>query len=154
MRFDFPRFIAALAVAAPLATLAAPPEACTLMSLDELNLIADGLATKAIAQKSGNPSTCGYEDGKHTAILVIGVREVQYAAENELQYERENHEKIYRAKAKWVEGVGDRCFWLEPNKLLMFRKGKTLVSVKFARAKNANEMDSVKAARVIESNMK
>lgn len=154
MRIPFHRFIAALAVATPLAAVAVPPEACSLLSLEELNLIADGSATKVIPQKSGNPSSCGYEDGKHTAILVISVREVQYAAENELQYERENNEKIYRAKAKMVEGLGDRAFWLQPNKLLMFRKGKVLVSVTFARPKNANDADSVKAARVIESHMK
>jgi hypothetical protein len=154
MRLSPYRWIAALALAAPLAALAEPPEACSLLSLTELNLIADGVATKAIPQKSGNPSSCGYEDGKHTAVVVVSVREVQYAAENELQYERENNEKIYRARAKWIEGVGDRCFWLQPNKLLMFRKGKRLVSVTFARARNANEIDSVKVARVIESNMK
>jgi hypothetical protein len=154
MRLPFHRLIAALAVATPLATLAVPPEACSLISLDELNLIADGVAAKVIPQKSGNPSSCGYNDGKHTAVLVVSVREVQYAAENELQYERENNEKIYRAKAKMIEGVGDRSFWLQPNKLLMFRKGKMLVSVTFARPKNANEVDSIKAAHVIESHMK
>jgi hypothetical protein len=154
MRFPFHRLLAALALAVPLAARAVPPEACSLLSLEELNLIADGVATRVIPQKSGNPSSCGYHDSKHTAVLVIGVREVQYAAENELQYERENNEKIYRAKAKWVDGVGDHCFWLQPNKLLMFRKGKILVSVTFARPKNANELDAAKVARVIESHMK
>jgi len=154
MRFTFSRFLAALVVAAPLAALADPPEACSLLSLDELNLITDGAAARVVPQKSGNPSSCAYNDSKHTAVLVISVREVKYAAENELQYERENNEKIYRAKAKWVEGVGDHCFWLQPNKLLMFRKGKVLVSVKIARPKYATENDSAKVARVIESHMK
>ena len=154
MRIPVTRLIAALALAVPLSAQAIPPEACSLMSLDELNLIADGLATKVIPQKSGNPSSCGYHDGKQTAILVISLREVQYAAENELGYERENNEKIYRAKANLVDGLGDSAFWLEPNKLLMFRKGKTLISVTFARPKNANKADTIKAARVVESHMK
>ena len=46
-------------------------------------------------------------------MLVVTLREVQYAAENELQYERENLEKIYRSKVKWIEGVGDSAFWLQ-----------------------------------------
>ncbi len=154
MRLPCHRLLAALAAVAPLATLGAPPEACSLMSLQDVNLIADGAATKVVPQKSGNPSSCAYNDGKQAAVLVISIREVQYAAMNELQYERENNEKIYRAKAKPVEALGDQAFWLQPNKLMMFRKGKMLVSVTFARAQNANEIDSAKAARVVESNMK
>jgi hypothetical protein len=154
MRFILHLFIAALAAVAPLATLGAPPDACSLISLRDVNLIADGVATKVVPQKSGNPSSCAFNDSKQGAVLVVSVREVQYAAANELQYERENNEKIYRAKAKPVEALGDQAFWLQPNKLLMFRKGKTLVSVTFVRAQNANELDSAKAARVVESNMK
>jgi hypothetical protein len=154
MRVILQRFIAAIAVAAPLAAIAVPPEACSLISLDDLNRIADGVATKVVPQKSGNPSSCAYNDSKQGAVLIVSIREVQYAAANELQYERENNEKIYRAKAKPVEALGDQAFWLQPNKLLMFRKGKMLVSVTFARAQNANEIDSAKAARVVESNMK
>jgi hypothetical protein len=78
---------------------------------------------------------------------------VQYAAENELQHERENLEKIYRNKVKWIEGVGDRAFWLQANKTGMFRKGKFLVTVTFSREKNATEVDTMQVARLIENRL-
>ena len=36
------------------------------------------------------------------------------------------------------------------NKQLVFRKGKTLVSVKFTRVANQNEVDSAQVARMID----
>jgi hypothetical protein len=81
-------------------------------------------------------------------VLVLSLREVQYAAENELQYERENLEKIYRSKAKWLTPtIGDNAFWLPANKQLVFRKGKTIASVTFARAAHQNELDTAQVAR-------
>ncbi len=81
-----------------------------------MNSIAGGAATKISPRSSGNPSECAFEDSRRAAVLVLKMREVQYAAENELQYERENLEKIYRSKVKWIEGVGDRAFWFQANK--------------------------------------
>jgi hypothetical protein len=40
------------------------------------------------------------------------------------------------------------------NKQLVFRKGHTLVSVKFARAANQNEVDSAQIARMIDTKLK
>ena len=148
------RLLALLAACAAAICLAVPPDACTVVTMDEVNTIADGAATKISPRKSGNPSECAFEDSRRAAVLVLKIREVQYAAENELQYERENLEKIYRSKVKWIEGVGDRAFWLQANKTAMFRKGKTLVTVAFSREKNATEVDTMQVARLIENRLK
>jgi hypothetical protein len=144
---------AVLALAAATAQ-AAPPDACTVITMDEINTIAAGTATKVSPRQSGNPSQCAFEDNRRAAVFVVTVREVQYAAENELQYERENLEKIYRGKVKWIEGVGDRAFWFQANKTSMFRKGKLLVTLTFAREQNAKEVDTMQAARLIEARLK
>ncbi len=147
------RLLPALALVAATAQ-AAPPDACTVITVDEINSIAAGTVSKVSPRKSGNPSQCAFEDGRRAAVLVVTVREVQYAAENELQYERENLEKIYRSKVKWVEGVGETAFWLQANKTAMFRKGKLLVTLSFAREQNAKEVDTMQAARLVEARLK
>ena len=148
------RLLACLAALAAATSLAAPPDACTIVTIDEVNSIAGGTAAKISPRKTGNPSECAFEDARRAAVLTIRIREVQYAAENELQYERENLEKIYRSKVKWVEGVGDSAFWLQANKTAMFRKGKLLVTIAFAREQNAKEVDTMQAARLIEARLK
>jgi hypothetical protein len=133
---------------------AAPPEACSVVTLDEVNAIAAGAAVRTQVNKAGNPTECAYIDARKAAVLVVSMREVQYAAENELQIERENLEKIYRGKVKWLATVGENGFWMPINKQLVFRKGHTLVSVKFARAANQNEVDSAQIARMIDTKLK
>jgi hypothetical protein len=152
MRAD--RLLASIAACAATLGLAAPPDACTVITMDEVNTIAAGTVSRISPRRSGNPSECAFEDSRRAAVLVLKIREVQYAAENELQYERENLEKIYRNKVKWIEGVGDRAFWLQANKTGMFRKGKLLVTISFSREKNATEVDTMQAARLIESRLK
>jgi hypothetical protein len=147
------RLLPILALAAATAQ-AAPPDACTVITMDEINSIAAGAASKVSPRKSGNPSQCAFEDGRRAAVLVVTLREVQYAAENELQYERENLEKIYRSKVKWIEGVGETAFWLQANKTAMFRKGKLLVTLTFSREQNAKEVDTMQAARLVEARLK
>ena len=140
--------------AAPVAALATPPEACSIVSVEEINTIAAGTVAKTQQRKTGNPSECAFIDSRNGAVLVITLREVQYAAENELQYERENLEKIYRGRVKWLIAVGENGFWMPVNKQLVFRKAKTLVSVKFARVANQTELDSSQIARMIDSRLK
>lgn len=148
--------LAAACFALPHAAHAENPNACDLITIDEVNTFAAGVATKISQRQSGNPSQCAFEDNRRAAVLIVGVREVQYAAENELQYERENLEKIYRSKVKYVKplGEGDGAFWFGANKTVMFRKGKRIVTVTFAREKNAVEVDTVQAARLIENRVK
>jgi hypothetical protein len=148
------RLFATTLAAFAAAAAAAPPEACSLITMEEVNTIAAGAATNFSQRKSGNPTECAFEDGRRAAVLVVSVREVQYAAENELQHERETLEKIYRSKVKWIDGVGDSAFWLEANKTAMFRKAKRIVTLSFARPQNAKEVDTIQAARLIESRLK
>jgi hypothetical protein len=147
------RLLATVLAAFATAAVAAPPDACTLITMEEVNTIAAGVATKFSQRRAGNPSECAFEDNRRAAVLVLIVREVQYAAENELQHERETLEKIYRNKVKWIEGVGESAFWLAANKTAMFRKAKRIVTVSFARPQNANEVDTIQAARLIESRL-
>ncbi len=146
----------AACIAPSLAARAENPNACELITMDEVNTFAGGVVTKFSQRNSGNPSQCSFEDSRKTAVLLVGIREVQYAAENELQYERENLEKIYRAKVKYVKplGDGDGSFWFAANKTVMFRKAKRIVTVTFAREKNQTEVDTVQVARLIESRLK
>lgn len=147
------RLLACLAACAAATCLAAPPDACRIVTIDEVNSIAEGSAAKISPRKSGNPSECAFEDSRRGAVLVLRIREVKYAAENELQYERENLEKIYRSKVKWIESVGERAFWMEATKTGMFRKGKLLVSITFQLPKDAHELDTMQLARLIESRL-
>ena len=135
------------------ATYAEPPDACAILSVAEINGVAGGAVAKVQTRKSGNPSECAFLDARQGAVVVISIREVKYAAENELQYERENLEKIYRAKAKWLTSVGENAFWLNANKQLAFRKGKMIVSVIFSRPKNQNEVETAQMARLIDSKL-
>ena len=137
----------------PAAALAAPPDACTLVTVDEVNAIAERKVEKVQPQKSGNPTQCGFMDGRRAAVLVISVREVQYAVRDEMHHERENLEKIYKMKAKQLDTIGDGGFWLAANKQLVFRKGKSIASVTFSTPKNQTEIDTSQIARLVESRL-
>ena len=139
---------------APAPAFADVPNACEIIKVEEINAIANGTVEKVQLQKAGNPSVCGFMDSRRGAVLVLSIREVQYAVENELQLERENLEKIYKGRVKWLTGtIGDNAFWMPVNKQLMFRKGKKIVSVLFSRETNRNEVDSAQIARMVESRL-
>jgi hypothetical protein len=138
---------------APAAALATPPDACSLLTLDEINAIAQRPATKMLTLKSGNPSECSFTDEKKASVLVVTVREVQYAVKDEMFHDRENLEKIYRSKSKPVETIGDGGFWLPPNHQLTFRKKKLIASLIFSTPKNQNEVDTSQMARLVESRL-
>ena len=130
------------------------PNACEIIKVEEINSIAAGTVEKVQLAKAGNPSVCNFTDSRRAAILVVSIREVQYAVENELQLERENLEKIYKGRVKWLTGtLGENAFWMPINKQLMFRKGKKIVSVTFSREKNRNEVDTAQIARMVESRL-
>ena len=138
-------------LALPLAAAAEVPNACELIKPEEINAIAERKVERVQPQRSGNPSQCGFLDGRRGAVLVVSVREVQYAVLHELNIERDNLEKIYKSRAKPVESVGDAAYWLAANKQLGFRKGKNIVNVTFSTPKNQNEIDTAQVARLIES---
>ena len=130
------------------------PNACEIIKVEEINAVAGGTVERVQQQRAGNPSVCGFMDGRRAAVVVISIREVQYAAEQELQQERESLEKIYKSRVKWITGtVGENAFWMPATKQLIFRKGKKIVSVTFSREKNQNETDTATIARVVESRL-
>jgi hypothetical protein len=141
-------------LAAPLGAFAAPPDACTLLTLEEINAVSKQKAEKALPLQSGNPTKCSFVDARKGAVLVVSAREVQYAVRDEMHYERENLEKIYKGRVKWLTGtVGENGFWMPINKVLVFRKAKLIVSVSFSRTQNQNEVDSAQIARMVEARL-
>ncbi len=148
-----PRLVRGLlaTLALPAAALAAPPNACELVTPEEINVIADRKVERVQPQKSGNPSQCGFLDSRRGSVLIVSIREVQYAVKDELFQERDNLEKIYKSRSKPLDTVGDGGYWLPPNKQLGFRKGKNIVNVTFSTPKNQNELDTAQIARVIEA---
>ncbi len=144
--------ILAFALSVP-AAFADVPNACQIITVEDINSIAGGTVEKVQQQKAGNPSVCGFMDSRRGAVLVLSIREVQYAVENELQLERENLEKIYKGRVKWLTAVGENGFWMPVNKQLVFRKGKRIVSILFSRAANQNEVDSSQIARLVEARL-
>ena len=143
--------LAALALAVPAAALAAPPNACDIVKVEEINKIAVSKVERVQAQKSGNPSQCGFLDGRKAAVLTVSLREVQYAVKDEIHEEKSQLEKIYKAKTKQLDTVGDGGYWSPANKNLGFRKGKMIVNVKFDIKENQTEVDTSQVARMIES---
>ena len=146
--------LAALAFAAvPAATLATPPNACDIIRAEEINKIAVSKVERVQPQKSGNPSQCGFLDARKAAVLTVSIREVQYAVKDEIFEEKSQLEKIYKAKAKDLDTVGDGGYWHPAFKQLGFRKGKTIVNVKFNIKENQSEVDTAQIARIIDSRL-
>ena len=144
--------IALLAVAAlPAAALAAPPNACEVIKVEEINKIAVSKAEHLQVQKTGNPSQCGFLDGRKASVLVVSIREVQYAVRDELFQERDNLEKIYKTRSKELDTVGDGGYWNPANKQLGFRKGKMIVNITFSIKENQSEIDTAQVARIVDS---
>jgi hypothetical protein len=153
-RTHFLGTVASLAALA-LPAFAAPeaPNACELVMPEEINVIASSKVEKVQQQRSGNPSECGFIDAKKAAVLVVTVRQVQYAVKDEMFQERDNLEKIYRSKSKQIDTVGEGGYWLAPINQLGFRKGKAIVTLRFGTPKNQNEVDTAQIARVIEARL-
>ena len=132
----------------------AAANACELVMPEEINLIATTTKVeKVVQQKTGNPSECGFLDAKKASVLVVTVRDVQYAVKDELFMERDNLEKIYKSRSKPVDTVGEGGYWMPVANQLGFRKAKTIVNVKFGVPKNQNELDTAQIARVIETRL-
>jgi len=144
--------IAALAfLVVPSAALATPPNACDILKPEDINPIAVSKVERVQVQKAGNPSQCGFLDGRKASVLVVSIREVQYAVKDELFQERDNLEKIYKTRSKPLETVGEGGYWNPANKQLGFRKGKMIVNVTFSIKENQTEVDTSQIARVIDS---
>jgi hypothetical protein len=145
--------VLALALAMPAAALAAPPNACEILTAEDINPIAVSKVQRVEMQKAGNPSQCGYLDSRKASVLVLSIREVQYAVKDELHEEKSTIEKIYKTRTKPVETVGDGGYWSPANKQLGFRKGKMIVNVTFSIKENQSEIDTAQVARIVDSRL-
>ena len=139
--------------ALPAAALAAPPNACDIVTVEEINKIAVSKVERVQPQKTGNPSQCGFLDGRKASVLVVSLREVQYAVKDELHEEKSQLEKIYKTRTKPLETVGEGGYWSPGNKQLGFRKGKTIVNVTFNIKENQSEVDTAQIARIVDSRL-
>jgi hypothetical protein len=137
----------------PAAALATPPNPCEILTPEVINQIAERKVESFQQQKSGNPAQCGYLDSRKGAVLVVSIREVQYAVKDELFEERAQLEKIYKTKAKPLDTVGEGGYWQPANKQLGFRRNKMIVNITFSTTKNQNELDSSQIARVIDAKL-
>lgn len=133
--------------------LADPPNACSIITAEDITPISERPVEKFRQQRAGNPSECAFLDARNGAVLVVNVKEVKYAVKDEFEVERGNLEKIYRSKAKMIDTVGEGAFWLGANKQMVFRKGKVIASVSFQSPKNQNEIDTGQIARLLESRL-
>ena len=144
--------LAILALAAlPAAALATPPNACEILKAEDINPIAVSKVERVQQQKAGNPSSCAFLDSRKAAVLVVSIREVQYAVKDELHEEKTQLEKIYKTRTKQLDTVGDGAYWSPANKQLGFRKGKMIVNVTFSIKENQTEIDTAQVARIIDS---
>jgi hypothetical protein len=145
--------IAVLLAALPAAALAAPPNACEIITPEVINQIAERKVEQVQQVKTGNPTQCGFLDSRKGAVLVVSIREVQYAVKDEIHEERTQLEKIYKTKAKQLDTVGEGGYWQPANKQLGFRRNKMIVNITFSTPKNQNELDSAQIARVIDAKL-
>jgi hypothetical protein len=147
--------LALLALAAlPVSALAAPPDACEILKPEDINPIAVSKVDRVQKQKSGNPTQCGFLDSRKAAVLVVSIREVQYAVKDELHEEKTQLEKIYKTRTKQLDTVGEGGYWSPGNKQLGFRKGKMIVNVTFSIKENQSELDTAQIARIIDARLK
>ena len=145
---------ALLALAAlPATVLAVPPESCDILKPEDINPIAVSKVDRVQKQKTGNPSQCGFLDSRKAAVLVVSIREVQYAVKDELHEEKTQLEKIYKTRTKPLETVGEGGYWSPGNKQLGFRKGKMIVNVTFSMKENQSEVDTSQIARIIDARL-
>jgi hypothetical protein len=147
------KILIAVLAALPAAAIATPPNACDIVTVEEINKIAVSKVERVQPQKVGNPSQCGFLDGRKASVLVVSLREVQYAVKDELFQERDNLEKIYKTRSKPLETVGEGGYWNPANKQLGFRKGKTIVNVTWSIKENQTEVDTAQIARMIDSRL-
>jgi hypothetical protein len=147
------KILIALLAALPACAIAAPPNACDVVTVEEINKIAVSKVERVQPQKAGNPSQCGFLDGRKASVLVVSLREVQYAVKDELFQERDNLEKIYKTRSKPLDTVGEGGYWNPANKQLGFRKGKTIVNVTWSIKENQTEVDTAQIARIIDSRL-
>lgn len=141
-----------LAIAAPSA-FAAPPDPCTLISMEEVNKMArNGDALHVQKRASASTSECVYLDKGKSAVLTIEIRDSKDPA-GDLKYDVSVAERAYKKKTKPLTGIGDEAVYIDHIWGAEFRKGKRIGYLYFTGSKYGGEPVVVAVAKLIASRL-
>jgi hypothetical protein len=136
------------------AALAAPPDACSLISLEEVNKMAKGGdAVRFEKRGGGKQSECNFLRKGGDAVLTVNVRESADPA-GELKMDAGVQERMYRKPVKPVAGVGDEAWYADNQGVLAFRKGKSAGQVYFTGSKYGGEPVTTEVAKLVVGRIK
>ena len=131
------------------AALAAPPDACSLISMDEVNKMAKGGdAIRFEKRGRGNESECVFMRKGGDAVLTVNVRESADAA-GDLKRDAGVQERMYKKPVKAVAGVGDEAWWADNQLVLSYRKGRLAGQVYFTGSKYGGEPVTTEVAKLV-----
>ena len=119
------------ALLASTAAFAAPPDACSLISMAEVNKMAKG----------------------GDAVLTVTVRDSADPA-GELKMDAGVQERMYKKPVKPVPGVGDEAWWADNRLVLAYRKGKLAGQVYFTGSKYGGEAVTTEVAKLVVGRLK
>lgn len=142
------------ALLAATTALAAPPDACSLISKDEVNKMAKkGDAAHVEKRGRGSESECSFLDSGKSAVLTVSLRESADPA-GELKMDAGVQQRMYKKAVKPVAGVGDEAWWADNQGVLAFRKGKIAGSVYFTGSKYGGEPVTTEVAKLVVGRIK
>jgi hypothetical protein len=135
------------ALLAAATVLAAPPDACSLISMDEVNAMAKGGdAIRFEKRGGGKESECNFLRKGGDAVLTVSVRESADPA-GELKMDAGMQERMYKKPVKPLAGVGDEAWWADNQGVIAFRKGKIAGQVYFTGSKYGGEPVTTEVAK-------
>ena len=147
-------FLLAPALLAAATAIAAPPDACSLVSKDEVNRMArKGDAVHVEKRGRGNESECNFLDSGKSAVLTVSLRESADPA-GELKMDAGVQERMYKKPVKPVAGVGDEAWWADNQGVVAFRKGKIAGQVYFTGSKYGGEPVTTEVAKLVVGRIK
>jgi hypothetical protein len=131
------------------AAIAAPPDACSLISMAEVNKLAKvGDAVRFEKRGGGKESECAFLRKGGDAVLTVTVRESADPA-GELKGDAGVQERMYKKPVKPVAGVGDEAWWADNQLVLAYRKGKFAGQVYFTGSKYGGESVTTEVAKLV-----
>lgn len=145
MRLSLPRylFLASVVLLSPLWGQAAPPDACTFVTLEEVNGIAKGEAKTRSVTNHPRFSECSFQDASKSAVYTLKI-EVDDDPRASLAMMR-------RGKPTPAEltGIGDEAIYHPSSRAVFAAKGKWFISSYFTGKNSDQETSAAFAAKVI-----
>jgi hypothetical protein len=134
--------------------VAAPPEACSLISMDEVNRMAKvGDAVRFEKRGGGKQSECNFLRKGGDSVLTVNVRESADPA-SDLKMDAGMQERLYKKPVKPVAGVGDEAWWADNQGVIAFRKGRIAGQVYFTGTKYGGEPVTTEVAKLVVGRIK